>query len=39
MKVIHNGSLYDVYDITEHSYLVFAGNELTQIPKEDCEVV
>lgn len=39
MKVLSNGVLYDVYDITENSYLVFEGDELTQIPKEACEVV
>ena len=38
-KVICDGLLYDVYDITERSYLVYLGDELLQLPKEDCEVV
>lgn len=40
-KVIYEGKLYDVCDITEHCYVVYDLDEGKQLylPKEKCEVV
>ena len=40
-KVIYEGKLYDVSDITEHCYVVYDVKEghMLYLPKEECEVV
>lgn len=39
MKVIYDGVVYTVIDITNDSYIIFIDGQQTEVLKELCEVV